>query len=126
MSDERVRSWAQTLAERETELFDAARKEFRRKASPENLHQLRTASRRLRSLYDDFATVLAEVPTEGLKKLSKRSGEARDAAVLRSILKEAAEDSERELIAPVLRDLRVRERNGTRRASRAVRKVERL
>lgn len=120
MSDERVRAWALALAQREGDLFAAAREQFCAKPSSERLHQLRTSARRLRSLYDDLGSLLPEIHLKRLKRLIKRSGDGRDAAVLRTVLKDVLDESEHELATPLLRDLRERERVGLRDARRDV------
>lgn len=119
MSDDRVRAWAAALSEREADAFHAARDEFCRKPTADRLHMLRTAGRRLRSLYDDLGGVLPAVSEKGLRRIVKRAGKTRDATVLRAMLKAALDESEREIVAPILRDLRLRERAGLRRVRRA-------
>lgn len=120
MSDESVRAWALALAQREGGLFEAARSNYCRKATPKRLHELRTAGRRLRCLYGDLRGVLPRIHERRLHRLVERSGEARDATVLRAILKSALDESERAIIAPALKNLRDRERTGLHRMRRSM------
>ena len=124
MSDERVRAWALTLAQREDAVFAAARENFCAKPSSEGLHQMRTSARRLRSLYDDVGSLLPEIRRGRLKRLIKRSGDARDAAVLLTVLEGALDETERPLAASLLDDLRKRERNGLHVTRRRVKRFK--
>jgi CHAD domain-containing protein len=110
MADDRVREWAQTLGAAEVRAFTEARRRFLRRPSSKHLHELRTAARRLRSLFDDFHDVLRARRPRRLRRLIAVTGEARDAAVLRKTLRSALDTRERAAARATLRELRARER----------------
>jgi len=118
VTDSRIREWAATLAEREVKAFSLARRSFCRKPSARRLHLVRSAGRRLCSLYEDFADILPPLHYRRLRRLVRQAGEARDAAVLHRVLSAAVDDGERELIEPLLTALRERQRTGTRMMQR--------
>lgn len=118
MTDSRIREWAAALAEREVKAFTLARRSFCRKASGRRLHVVRSAGRRLCSLYEDFGDLLPPFSYRRLRRLVRQAGEARDAAVLYRVLTAAVDDGEREIVEPLLHELRERRRTGARAIQR--------
>lgn len=110
MADDRVIEWAKTLGAAETRAFMEARRRFLKRPSTKRLHDVRTAARRLRSLFEDFRNVLDARRQGRLHRLIVVAGEARDAAVLRKTLRGALEPRERRDGRAMLRELRARER----------------
>ncbi|HEV7180221.1 MAG TPA: CHAD domain-containing protein [Candidatus Baltobacteraceae bacterium] len=119
-------AWAAELSKQEEAAFAEARRRFGKGPNAERLHVLRTAARRLRSLYEDLGTLLASPDQARLRRFGKRAGAARDAHVLRLILKSTLEPSERDLVAPLLHMLRVRERKAVRRVRRTLERYPEL
>ena len=113
MIDRRIREWATALAERELKAFELARRSFCRKPSTRKLHEMRSAGRRLCSLYEDLAELLPPLDSRRVRRVVKRAGEARDAAVLHRLLSAAVDDGEREIVEPLLQTLHERQRTGT-------------
>ena len=120
MTNSRIREWAATLAEREIKAFAVACRSFCRKPSARKLHGMRSAGRRLCSLYEDLADISPPMDSRRVRRLVKRAGKARDAAVLHRVLTAAVDDGEREAIEPLLQSLREEKRTGTRSILRLV------
>ncbi len=112
--------WAGHLAAAEIAAFARARRRFRRRPDADRLHDLRVCARRLLSLDEDLGTLLRLRGMKRLRRFVHLTGEARDASVLRALLRDACEASERAAVRPLARDLRRRERRGMRRIRRAV------
>ena len=110
MADERVIEWAKTLGSAEVRAFMKARRRFLKRPSAKRLHELRTAARRLRSLFKDFRDVLRPQRSKRLRRLIEATGEARDAAALRKTLREALDTRERGEARITIAGLRARER----------------
>ncbi len=110
MADDRVIEWAKTLGAAEIRAFTRARRRFLKRPSAKHLHDLRTAARRLRSLFKDFRDVLRPRRSKRLRRLIEVTSQARDAIVLRKTLRIALDTRERGDASAALRDLRVRER----------------
>jgi len=110
MADDRVIDWAKTLGEAEIRAFMKARRRFLKRPSAKHLHDVRTAARRLRSLFKDFRDVLRPRRSKRLRRLIEVTSEARDAAVLRKTLRTALDTRERRVARATLSELRARER----------------
>ena len=108
MADGTVRAWAQELLERDLEAFVAARRRFLRRPTGKRLHAVRTTSRRLRSLLEDFSTVIATPDLHELRRAIHASGTARDAALLEKIVHDALVHEERAYAQDYLHALRKR------------------
>jgi len=120
MADDRVTEWATGLAAAEIRAFMQARRRFLKRPSSKLLRDLRTAARRLRSLFEDFRDVIPARRRNALRRLIAITGEARDAAVLRKTLRDALDSRERPQARPLLRRLRARERTCFRQVRRAL------
>ena len=120
MADERIRDWAKTLETVELAAFSRARRRYLDRPSTKRLHMLRTAARRLRSLYDDFRGVLHLRSSKRLGKVIALTGEARDAAVLRKLLSSSLDAREMPAARSLMRELRRDERQGRKRVFRAL------
>ena len=114
MTESRLREWAAALAGREVKSFDHARRLFCRKPNARHLHGIRTASRRLLSLYQDLGTILPPLKQRRARRILKTAGVAQDAAALRRVLAAAVDDGERDIVEPLLQALRDQQRAGIR------------
>lgn len=120
MADDRIREWALALEKAELAAFGRARRRFLRRPSPKRLHVLRTAARRLRSLYEDLRGVLRCKRRRRLRRLIALTGEPRDANVMRKLLMANSDVREAAGARHVARALRKRERAGLKRVFRAL------
>lgn len=123
MADDRIIEWASLLVRAEIRAFDEARRRFVRSASAKRLHDLRRAARKLSSTFEDFRGIIPTQKRKRLKALIELTGCARDAAVLREMLRASLDVRESKLVKPMLRDLRERERDYRNRACDAVKKL---
>ncbi len=110
MADDRVIAWAKTLGAAEVRVFMKARRRFLKRPSTKRLHELRTAARRLRSLFKDFRDILRPRRFKRLRRLIDLTSDARDAAVLRETLRSALDTRERRDARTTLSELCARER----------------
>ena len=123
MADDRIIEWASLLVQAEIRDYLEARRRFLRSANAKRLHDLRKAARRLSCSLQDFRGVVPTHKHKRLKGLIEITGQARDAAVLRERLKAALDPLERETAAPMIRDLKERERDYLKRTRDALKDV---
>jgi hypothetical protein len=120
MADDRIREWAYALEKAERTAFAKARRRFLRRPSPKRLHVLRTAARRLNSLYEDLRDVLACKRRRRLRRLIALTGAARDAIVMRELIRASVDIREAIAAQRVDRALQRRERSGLKRVFAAL------
>jgi CHAD domain-containing protein len=120
MADERIREWAQGLIAHDERAFERARARFLRRPGAKRLHDLRTNARRLRSLYEDMHEAIPSLPSKRLRRLIDLTGQARDAAVLREVLRATLDEHERHAARALLRALRKQERITLKRIAGAL------
>jgi DNA repair protein RadC len=116
--------WLKDRIGRERRALERARRRFVRKATEERLHAVRTTGRRFRSLLEDVAAIAAYPKLlRRVKRAAAATDAARDATIVRSLLESSLEESEREIAAPLLLELRDREIEATRRAREHLRRA---
>jgi CHAD domain-containing protein len=117
-------NWLSDTVAGETKALDRARRRFVKEPTAEGLHLVRTGARRLRSLLEDVAALhLAPRLLKRVKRTSKLTDTARDAAVQRELLERTVDETERETAEPLLQALRERELRATSTSQRKMRNV---
>ena len=111
--------WLAGTIRSERRKFERARRRFVRKPTEKRLHDVRTAGRRFRSLFEDVAD-LAPHPRllRRVKLAAEATDAARDATILRRLLENGADAAELAAARPLLDALRRREVTATARASK--------
>lgn len=117
--------WVGKTIDAERRRLERARRRFIDEPDEERLHDLRTRARRLRSFLEAVGDV-EERPKllRRLKRAAALTDAARDAAILRTLLDNAVDETERVTAAPLLDQLRERERCATSEARKLLRKVD--
>jgi CHAD domain-containing protein len=123
VTDDRIVGWARELLKHDAHAFKQARSHFLRRPSAKHLHDVRVSARRLRSLCEDLNEALPRLHKRRLHRLIDLTGNARDAAVLRDLLRRSLEGRERHAARPLLRTLRARERETMRCIARTLKKL---
>lgn len=123
MVDPNVKAWAEELLGRDLTAFKEARKRFLRRPTGKRLHDVRTAARRMRSLFEDLSSTIGVTDLKDLKRAINASGAARDADVLHGVLCCELDADERAFARDFLKDLRKRERRCTRKTHARLQRV---
>jgi CHAD domain-containing protein len=116
--------WLRKAIGHERHALERARRRFIGKPTEKRLHDVRTASRRLRSLLEDAAD-LAPHPRllRRVKRAAAATDAARDATVILRLLESLVVEEERRIAAPLLQTLRERETAATQLAQRQLRRT---
>ena len=116
--------WLTKTIESERRALERARQRFVEKPNEKRLHVVRTTGRRFRSLLEDVAGI---EPSEELRRRVKRAAAAtdaaRDATIILRLLESSLDPAEAEAAAPLLEELRKREKLATRRACQKLRRM---
>lgn len=123
MVDPSVRAWAAELLGRDVDAFKRARKRFLKRPTGKRLHAVRTAARRMRSLFEDLSSAIGVTDLHDLRLAIHASGAARDAGVLRRILRCELDRDERAFARDFLKALRKRKRTCTKKTRKRLRRV---
>jgi CHAD domain-containing protein len=116
--------WLRRTIEAERRKLERARRRFVRKPTEEHLHDVRTTSRRLRSLLEDVRTCDPQPKLlRRVKRASAFTDAARDAGVIATLLENSVGDGERGVVEPLLQELREKERSATHEACRRLRRI---
>lgn len=103
--------------------LERSRRRFLKAPSEDRLHAVRTSGRRLRSLLEDTADLQNERSLlRSLKRASKATDAARDAAIALQLLEATLDESDRDLAEPLFTALRRRRRQATDAARRHLRR----
>lgn len=117
--------WLVKTIDAECRRLERARRRFIDDPNEECLHELRTKGRRLRS----FLEAVRELERRPkllrrLKRAAALTDAARDAAILLTLLENSLDETERVNAAPLLEQLRERQRIATSETRRLLRKVQ--
>lgn len=117
--------WVVETIDAERRRLERARRRFIEEPAENNLHDLRTRGRRLRS----FLEAVRELERHPkllrrIKRAAELTDAARDAAILLALLERTVDETERAAAAPLIEQLRERQRIATTQTRRLLRKIE--
>lgn len=117
--------WVVETIDAERRRLERARRRFIEEPDEERLHDLRTGARRLRSFLE-AVRALERRPKllRRLKRAAALTDAARDAGILRALLDNVVDETERHTAEPLLEQLRERERVATSETRRLLRKID--